>query len=226
MSPIQVTKKDDGDFAVFYNFPALEGVEVKSPKVYIPISDEFLPAIAQISLLWGGFENSFRDLLLCLMNFNGTMNRKVLYHSFDSKVNRMLEEMRCFETQPLIHGHLKNVIDDAIKVQSNRNLILHGEISAVMQVRHNEGDEYPTVTIELEAAGRQKKQDIIKRYTLADIAQLAADLSHVSGRIGEFAPPIFPHIPELAPLDRAWLQELLMTNYPQKAVPLQRFPLR
>lgn len=184
----------------------------KLPLSMPPITEEFFPPLAMIAIMWGKFENEFRAFLEAMISANKSADRRVLYHSFESKIIRFEEEMRCFDCYPWIAIYLKKIIADALALQRTRNLLLHGTMNFNVSFTNNEATTPIQVKTFLIVEGRRKGQPVIEEFSVGRLYELSTDLQHLCGRMEEFTHPK-PDIPNLAWQDRLWLRAFLRTNH-------------
>lgn len=190
-----------------------------------PLPHEFEQPIAHIAINWGLFEDFFKQLLDAMMRANSTEDRRALYHSFESKAERMLEELKCFDCYPWVSIYIKQIIADAKRLQLDRNLLLHGNIKLRAHVTNNNNTTPIEVTLTIVASGRRKKVDVVEVFDLEKLFNLSYGIRRLLGRISVFNS--FPvTIPNLSWQDTLWLQAFLMTNHPHHATPPQQPPQR
>jgi hypothetical protein len=187
------------------------------PTTFLMLPNEFMLLISQIALLWGGFENDFGSVLAVMLRANGLDDAIARGISFENKADLLRKECKkLFESQPAILNHIQQIIDSAKTIQIKRNLLLHG--SLVIQITTKEDmTQPPDVTIF--ARGRRKKQNIIEKFTQADIENLAADLGHLAARMAQFKRPPVDFLPDLSLQDRSFLLGLLHQHRPPPATP-------
>ena len=218
MAPVEIGPADENNISkVSIVYPEVKVGEVKLPFAFAPLPEEFYFPIAQIAMLWGSFENGLRDLLLAVLSANGSADLRVLHHSFESKADRLKEEMAiCFCGYPRVTIYIDKIIEDAKELQTKRNLLLHGALALQARITTKGDNTPPVVHLTVEAKGRRRRQEIVETFDLKSLTSLANDLAHLTGRIGVFnGPKVALRIPGLDNWqDWFWLWGFVKKYYP------------
>lgn len=192
--------------------------KMRIPMAYPVLPPEFIPFLAQIAIIWGMFENGFEEILATMFRVNGQEAKAWQFFSFEQKQKLFKKEMRriFWPYNPMIYLHLKAILDDALRLQIRRNLLLHGKI--IIEVAGTDTVSDDRLRVSLIATGRRKKQILIEKFNIDSIESLFCDLAHITGRIKEFAQPdatrSFLHF---SWQDRCFLLNLLSKNLPAHA---------
>ena len=153
------------------DFIDLGAIAINLAKSWIPMAypllpPEFIPFLAQIAIIWGMFENGFEEILATMFVANGQEAKGWQFFSFEQKQKLFKKEMKqiFWPYHPMIYLHLKLMLDDALRLQIRRNLLLHGKITIEVAGTDIVSDD--RLRVSLIATGRRKKQTLTEKFNI------------------------------------------------------------
>jgi hypothetical protein len=120
-----------------------------------------------------------------------------------------------FLLYPPIYLYIFNIIERAVTLQSDRNLLLHGRLAAC--ARPFGATTIPSIL----AYGRRKGVTVSKEFNEQQLNELFSDIAHIAGMMELFSIPkshsiqfYYACIPRIAWTEILHLQAFLSNNHP------------
>jgi len=169
------------------------------PSYQLPILKSWMPHLAQIALLWVVFELTRDKFLKKMFAVSGTTPPKGWRgRKGEKRHNLLLQQVDLiFDENSEVRTYLHELVEDAIIIQTKRNVILHGEVSLAID---------PVAKLIVQDYRKDGSFEVFE-FDGAALKELFYDISLLVGRFSRITPPYMMG-PKLSSHDKSILRRL------------------
>jgi hypothetical protein len=184
--------------------PPINEKLLKIPFWLTPLPDEYLPYVAQATVLWGCFEEMFDEMLAAMVRESGKEPGRGWQTRYFKKRKPLFRKQAklCFKSNDTILDLIEAVLNDSSALQRDRNIIVHGRI---VGVTHKGGEA-------IEAHTYIKKKPVTLTLTEDSLSRLFHGLGHLCGRFQLLLDPDGDEGALLSPPDKSALRDFWSRN--------------
>ena len=149
----------------------------RTDKARMPFAYSWLPNgfhifLGQIALLWSMYETHIDELITafatcCNVNLDDNWSLRWKYDRKERFIRDYIKTV--FIGSPGVTIFLHSILSDAIPLQFDRNLLLHGKIAMFVRIHNNGGTDNIEKIFSMQVTGLRKGQIVEKRLYLEDL---------------------------------------------------------
>lgn len=165
-----------------------------------PVPHEFYQLIGAVIIFWSFLEPTLDNILEALLAETNQKKTGWRFLSFRQRTKLLREAIAsAFGRKTKIKDALDCALSAAVKMQGQRNLLVHGQYIFVFP-KKGPG--------RLEVTGKLNRRIVRREFTADDLEKLYHEIGMLIGDLGSLFDPNDPH-PQLSSQDRQTLQDIL-----------------
>lgn len=198
-----------------YAMPPFDPARARRPSCFVGIPEDFLLLIGHVIGAWSQFDISFNRLLGKIMDAHNERPKHWEMESFKKRSSLFLRICRQhFASHPALLTLVEGLVVDAMRLQTDRNLIAHGHILIKIQTFGVEDNQIQG-SLFLHCAGQQTGKKLVREYSLDELTCVRYDFAYLCGRMDALSNGKNLHLLHLLTSDIQALQLVLSAGIGQ-----------
>jgi hypothetical protein len=178
-------RKGEGETPHPFSFemPPFDPQRAKRPSAFVGIPEAFLVLIGHVIGAWSQFDMAFNWFLKALLVADGSASERWERKSFKKRSILLWQACQVrFASHSSILRCVDELISDAKRLQTDRNLIAHGHILIKMQT-FDVVDNQIQGALSLYCVGIKEGKTIEREYSLEELEQVRYEFAYLCGRM-------------------------------------------